>query len=224
MQESSQRKEVTSELNVPVFSEIENSNSLYFDSAIKIYFNSFPPNERHSKKVIEERLNSGKSRLFVGLIQGEVVLMSLLFNLPDSTFILLDYMAVSSKFRGKNIGSKFISYLSHMFKETNKYLIMEVENPVYGDNKNERIKRIEFYKKNGAKLLTGVQYVLPPLDGKTTTEMSLMILPEYRNGKIGGAEVRELIIKIYKYVYNREYDDALLNSFINKISETIILT
>ena len=208
----------------PVFKEINHSESEYFHAGMDIYLNAFPSNERHSVKTIEERLDAGKSQMFVGLNEGKVITICLLFNLSDSEFILLDYMAVSNEFRGKGIGGKFLRYLTKLLKKINKYLVLEVENPEHGDNKEQRKSRIEFYKKNGAVKLKDVRYILPALDGKSPTEMNLMVLPEYHDITMKKETVRKLILELYKEVYGREEDDPLLNSFLGDLPEIITLT
>lgn len=207
----------------PVFEEIKNSNHKYFQEAIKIYLESFPDNERQPVTTIKERLEKGISRLFVGIIKNEVAMMSLLFNLQESEFILLDYMAVSNKYRGAGTGSKFLEYLLNDLRAKDKFLILEVENPSYGNNKEQRKKRIEFYRRNDAVMLSDVHYLLPALDGKTPTEMNLMIMPSYSGNVIEKETVHTVILKLYKEVYGRNDNDHLLNSFINDLPEIIKL-
>jgi hypothetical protein len=61
------------------------------------------------------------------------------------------------------------------------------------------------------------------LDGGEPIEMNLMVLPEYGNGKIPGALVKEVIAQMYEEVYDRTRSDVLLQLFINDISETVEL-
>jgi hypothetical protein len=113
--------------------------------------------------------------------------------------------------------------LFDILRVKDKYLILEVENPKYGDNKKQREKRVEFYKRHGAEEMKDVRYILPPLSGNTPTEMILMVLPEYGNGKIPGTLVKKIIIQIYKDLYNRNEDDPLLSLFIPKIPSVVEL-
>jgi hypothetical protein len=208
---------------MPTFLEVHATTDPYFNGAMDIYVDSFPPNERHSLEVIRQRVTNKESRLFVGVDQNEVVLMCLIYNLSSAEFLLFDYMAVSATKRGLGVGSLFLQFIRSHFKLTAKYMVLEVENPAHGDNREEREKRVAFYKKNGAKLLAGVRYILPALDNTTPTEMVLMVMPEYPGGTISGSTIKRLIATIYAEVYNRPAHDPLLQSFIETVPKTVTL-
>ncbi len=160
------------------FYENNDTNHKDFEDAIKIYIESFPPNERHSIATIKTRIESGYYRLFIGRLENEVVFMALFWPLKNTEFILFDYMAVKKNYRNKGIGTKFLENIFDILKVKDRYLILEVENPEYGDNKEQRKKRVAFYKRHGAKIMKNLRYILPPIGGGAPTEMLLMILPE----------------------------------------------
>ena len=207
------------------FSEIKDINHRDFKEAIRIYTESFPPNERHSTDTIEKRVKENLYQMFIGRLKDRVVFMALLYPLKNTNFILFDYMATDKNFRNKGIGTKFIKNELNLLKKNTfkKYLILEIENPKYGNNKEQRKRRVKFYKRFGAKEMKNVRYVLPPLSGSNPTEMILMVLPEYNEGKIDGDLVKKLITQIYTELYNRDEDDGLLNSFIHEINNSIEL-
>lgn len=191
------------------FTEIPDIESKDFDLAMNIYADAFPLNERQPISTVRERVGQGMNQLYAGRIDEEIVFMALLWPLKNTDFILLDYMATSSAHRGKNIGSHFLQSMRPVLEANKKHFILEVENPEFGDNKEDRLRRIDFYKKNGAKELRGVRYILPALDGSVPTEMRLMIFPEYNDGTIDASLVEQLITRIYKELYNRDAKDML---------------
>lgn len=205
------------------FQEINNIKDDRFDAAMEIYTESFPPNERHDLERIKERLSNGNNRLVVGLFRKSVVLMALTWFLKGTDFILFDYMAVKREFRNKGFGTYFMEHVLETLKIKNKYLVLEVEDPLYGNNRDDRYRRVKFYKRIGAKELKDVKYILPPLSGPGPTEMILMMMPKYKSGRISGKLVKNLIVRIYKELYARNEDDTLLNSFIHKIPRYIEL-
>jgi hypothetical protein len=99
-----------------------------------------------------------------------------------------------------------------VLKKNQQYFILEAEHPGYGDNRDQRQSRLAFYKRNGARLLKDVRYVLPPLQGLTPTEMVLMVFPDYKEGKIAATVVQNLIAQIYRELYHQEAKDSLLGS------------
>ena len=205
------------------FLEISTVAHPHFAAAIEIYCNAFPDNEKHPVSRIRERVADGRSRLHVALRDDQVVFMALLWPLRGTDFILLDYMATRADQRRRGIGSAFLQHLAEPLRNSNQRLIMEVENAEHGTNTAQRQSRIAFYRRNGARLLQGLRYVLPPLQGDQTTEMNLMMYPAYPGNSLAGATAKQLIVKIYEELYERTINDPLLNSFINDIPPTITL-
>jgi len=190
------------------FFQITNTQTNEFREAMHIYLQCFPLNERQTEQTITERVQQGRNLMYAGRIDDEIVFMALLWPLQGTEFILLDYLATSHKHRGKNIASMFMQEL----RKQQKYFLLEVEDPAYGDNTAQRQKRIDFYLKNGARVLKDVSYLLPPVQGNTPTEMLLMIFPEYKTSTISKQLVQALIRQVYKELYNQEADSASLNS------------
>lgn len=208
------------------FNEITDVNYKDFIEAMRIYTESFPLNERQPENIIKERVEKKLYQMYIGQLNNSVALMALFYPLKKTNFILFDYMATAKKFRNKGIGTKFIQHMINILENniSSTHMILEVENPRYGTNKEQKKRRVAFYKRLGAKEMNNVRYVLPPLSGSDLpTEMILMVLPDYNNGIIDGNLVRELIIQIYKEVYNRDKSDFLLNSFIGEIKNNVEL-
>jgi GNAT superfamily N-acetyltransferase len=192
-----------------------------FDGAIRIYEESFPPNERHPSSVIKGRVKSGKEEMFVGLLQGEVVLMALIWPLKSTDFILLDYIAVKKQYRGQSIGSRFMSRICDLPGYGNKIIILEVENPGFGENREQRQRRVSFYRALGALELSGVRYILPPLSGAVPTDMILMVLPMRQNTKLQGDLVRKIVLKIYGELYGLDEGSSLVRLTMSSIQDIV---
>lgn len=205
------------------FKELSTIDSKEFREAMEIYTEAFPASERHSIPVISQRVRDGLSKVYVASSDGEIVFLALLWPLKTTEFILLDYMATKATHRGKGIASTFLTQLREKLRNANNYLIIEVENSKFGDKQEEKEKRITFYKRHGAKELEGIRYLLPPLDGTIPTEMILMIFPEFKGGEISGAAVKKVIVQIYRELYERPEDDALLSTFVHDIGDRIKL-
>ena len=209
-------------IHIMEFREINKTDSNEFQEAMEIYREAFPANERHSVPTIVERVNRGLNQLYVASVDDEIAFLALLWPLKGTNFILLDYIATKATHRGKGIASAFLMTLRSQLINTEKHLIVEVENPRFGDP-TQKERRVKFYKRHGAKELEGVRYLLPPLDGSTPTEMLLMIFPEYKGEEISGATIKNVIIQIYRELYSRQEDDALLGTFVHDIANTIKL-
>ncbi len=203
------------------FTQVSIASAQELEEALSIYTESFPQNERHPIEVIRERAARGQYRLIIGRVQNELVFFALLWPLRGSEFVLLDYMATKSGYRGRGIGAEFLKSVPQMAEMSGKLLVMEVESPAFGENREQRASRGEFYRRQGAMPLEGVRYIMPGLSGGAPTEMVLMILPQYDSGQIEAKTVRKMIVQIYEELYGRGLDDALLLSFLNEIGESI---
>lgn len=205
------------------FKQISDTKQQACEDALKIYVEAFPASERHPTQVIKERIDNGKNKLFVGSADGEVAFMAMLWPLEHIDFTLLDYLATKPSHRGKGLASAFLREMFTSFKTEGRYLILEVEDPRSGDNKEERARRLLFFKRNGARELINVRYVLPPLQGDAPTEMILLVSPSYDREMIDAELVKMVVSRIYLEVYSRGRKDYFLNSFIHEIENPIRL-
>lgn len=81
-------------------------------------------------------------------------LLAYAFFITSKSYLLLDYYSVCGQYRNKGIGSKFLNILKESCKNYTG-IIVEVEDIEFADTEVEkitRIRRIDFYKKNGMKM------------------------------------------------------------------------
>ncbi len=206
------------------YSLINNLNSPYFNDAMQIYLDSFPSNERHPIDTIEQRIQLGKQELYIGIDNGMVACMALLWYFDELDFILLDYFAVSKECRGKRIGSGFFRYLFGIANRKGKHLIMEVENPDVEPNSADKVKRINFYLNNGAHILKDVPYTLPTLNGTVPTEMVLMAVPLNTGTTFNKQQVSNLITHLYTDLYSKPKNDTTLLDLLQALPNQVELT
>ncbi len=198
--------------------QIQTTDSL-FDQALLLYNQSFPACERQSESLIIERIATEIHQLIAAIKDNELAAMSICRTISNSSFVLLDYLAVSPQFRGQSVGSQLLKNLTKKLTYEN-HLILEVEDPRYGKNREERIKRIQFYLKNGAVILNGVNYLLPPLDGGSPSPMWLMMAPCNKNAFLQKQTVVQLIDQLY--CENYQQTDGQLLSIVSKNMPEII--
>lgn len=206
------------------FIQINDTKHAGLAAALEIDVDAFPANERFPVELLKEEIDKGVEQLYLGYQENEVVFMALLWPLKDTEFILLGDMATKKSHRGQGIGTAFLNKIRQDLREKNKFILLEVENPDRGSEREEKGRRVAFYRRVGAQVMQGVRYVLPPLDGSSiSTEMLLMVFPEYRNDTIAAKIVKEAIAQIYRELYGRDRDDPVLNDFIHDIQDPIFL-
>lgn len=214
------KKRLLSKYNMDIIKlEIDQKETL--DEIFKIYDASFPANERQTLETLKIRLKEDKEVLFAAKINNEVVGIGFLFDILGSDFLLLDYLAVKENHRGKQIGEKFFRFLKDYANQKHKHLLMEVDDPDFGEDKLSKLKRIAFYHKNGAFWLKDVKYILPALDGTNSTEQILMIVPYNSKSEFSGTEIKALVKLLYSELYEIQGDDKNLSKINESVSEKV---
>jgi hypothetical protein len=128
---------------------------------------------------------------------------------------------VKENHRGKQIGGRLFEYLKTFAKLNKKHLLMEIDDPEFGDDKVQRLKRIAFYQKNGALWLEDIKYILPALDGTYPTEQILMLVPENSKSEFSGEKIKDLVKRLYDELYGISGEDTYLAKIITSITEKV---
>jgi uncharacterized membrane protein YheB (UPF0754 family) len=147
-----------------------------------------------------------------------------LFDLLGSDFLLLDYLAVKENHRGKQIGEQLLEFLKSYSKRHNKHLLMEVDDPEFGEDKTSKLKRIAFYQKNGALWLKDIKYILPALDGTNATEQILMLVPENSESEFSGEEIKALVKLLYAELYGISGEDSDIHLILQSVKDKVFVT
>ena len=209
--------------NQPQFEILRDAGHPDFREAMVVYSAAFPVHERRDEGTIERRVRDGFYVMHMGRLGGRVVFLALIHELAGTEFGLLDYMATERSARGRGIGRAFLRGMSEELRKQGRYFILEVEDPARGENRAERARRHDFYRREGAVEMLGAHYVMPVKPGHAPEKMLLMVLPRYGDGMMRGAVARRIITSIYLEVYGRDESDPLLNSFINDIPSSVTL-
>jgi len=195
------------------FHLINDPTKTEFKAALEIYEYSFPKNEKQSQETIINRLIAGQERLIIGKINEDVMAIAFLFDLQNTNFLVLDYFAISEKLRGEGFGSYFLKYLNDTAQSQSKCLLMEVDHPSFGTEIDKR--RVTFYKKNGARILKGIPYILPPLDDTLPTRQVLMTMNQ--KTELTKKEKQNLVENLYQQLYFRKIGDYFLDQILENI-------
>ena len=204
--------------------KIEIDNQEVLEQVFQIYKMSFPANERQTLETLKIRLKENKEVLFAAKFQNEILGIGFLFDLLGSDFMLLDYLAVKENHRGKQIGERLFEFLKSYSKSHNKHLLMEVDDPGFGEDKTSKLKRIAFYQKNGALWLKDVKYILPAIDGSEHTEQILMLVPQNSKSEFSGEEIKALVKLVYSELYGVSGVNSDLNFILQSVTDTVLVS
>lgn len=197
-------------------------NSEEFDRIMVIYRSIFPENERLPEAKLAEKIANQEFQLLVSYEELKVSFMAILCPLKETKFTLLGYVAVAENLRGKGIGEDFLKYLEKDLKQKEEFLLLEVENPVLGDNREIKQRRLNFYRRLGAKILDNVRFLLPNLWNQTPPEMVLMIYPSYHKNYVKGELIKDLINRVYEQFYE-EYKHPNIKLLCQNIPDIVNL-
>lgn len=107
-----------------------------------------------------------------------------------SGFAFIEHFVVHEQFRSKGCGSEALGKCKELYGS----LVLEAEPPEDGD----KIRRINFYKRNGFYVNEDIAYLQPPYkEGGGSVKLYLLSYPQ----AITNAEAA--IAEIYKQVYNK---------------------
>jgi hypothetical protein len=213
-----------STFNLKRMTEVELRNN---DKWWSFYNNCFPSEEREPAEVIYRSIGAGG--LVYQLTDGsQTTGIATVQILNSCATAMLVYFAVDPMIRGMGNGSYFLQLLyddvEQHFKSLNlefKGLIWEVEKPELAENSEDedlRIKRINFFKKNGGVIISE-QYIQPPVDGISLVPMILMFRCSRKNQTLLSSETDQYIKSVYFEKYGRinGIDDEALSALLKKI-------
>ena len=180
-----------------------------------LYVKSFPSYERQPVSLIKDRIQANVCKLYVLSEAEECVGFALLWQFEENEVIFIEYLAVNPKFRGKGYGKEIMRRIISLTKSLMFKLVLEIENPTMGTNKNQREKRYVFYKELGLTEVNGINYQLPPISSKKSTPMYLMVYPA--NYKFEKELLIRIVQELYESVYNRKNNDVFLKEIISSI-------
>lgn len=182
---------------------LNNFTTLSKDEIEKIHsehmINDFPKDELKSLNHIS-RLTDEKKYTNKCLFSEENELMAYaFFGYPKENSLcpLLDFFAVNSKYRNQGIGSKFLNMLKSESSIFKNGILAEIEDPNSAKNEEEkeiRLKRAEFYKKNGF-ITTNIK--------STCFGVSFLIIYLPKENYLSEDELQKNLINAYKALFSK---------------------
>ncbi len=123
----------------------------FFDKSIwkklkKLYIGAFPTNERAPFYMLKKRAKLGRGEMLAAYDNNELIGMAYIIGGTDLGYLF--YFAILPELRGKGYGSKILSLLRKRYSGGRLFLARE-QLDRSANNYSQRVKRHEFYLKNG---------------------------------------------------------------------------
>lgn len=112
----------------------------------KLYLSAFPREERPPFFMLKSGVKKGSGDFFVAK-DGEIF-VGFAYIVTHADLAYLFYFAIDGGLRGKGYGSAVLTELKEIYKGKRFFLAREMLEPD-AENYSERVKRREFYLKNG---------------------------------------------------------------------------
>lgn len=167
--------------------------------------NDFAVGEYPPQPVLSKQLRQGIQQGFVLHNGSENLGYSICASSNVNNCTLITLFATFEEYRGQGLGSAFLSELIKIFSQKQAVLV-EVERPelaVTPAERENRLRRIAFYEREGFQLIKGIDYCIWDIP------MYLMVMPIISGG--------ETIMENIKLVMQQIYINLLGSQFIHKM-------
>lgn len=165
------------------------------------------------------------SRLQLAMVDGgEVLAFTVLSRLKSVPWWFLEYVAVTKARRGHGLGGVFWeAVVERLNGGRDLRVVLEVEPPEEAqpgsDERTIRERRIEFYRRRGARPLDVPVYRVPHLSDNGTGDLMLLAVPSSEGGLPSGEELQALVRALYVEGYGLSTDHPLLKAAIASLED-----
>lgn len=131
----------------------------------------------------EKWTNNGRDSFYAVLEKNKFI--GLVYTISAEKMVYMFFLAVKEEYRVKGYGSKILENIRKMYPDKTVTLAIEDIEQRNAENLEERIKRLEFYERNGFIRLyikineLGVVYELMGTDATVTKKDFLKLMKDY---------------------------------------------
>lgn len=157
-------------------------------------------------------------RFFAGLSKaGQVHSFAVLYIGEAAT--LLEYLAVEEAHRGNGVGAALFQHCAVL---GNGPMLVEIESPDgEGSNQLVRLRRMDFYRRLGCRVIQGLGYRLPL--SLETPPMRLLVHGLADRDALSVEEVKAFLTTLYTRVYDKSADDARIAEMLDGLRNPVLL-
>lgn len=112
----------------------------------QLYKEAFPIYERKPLWIVKKKHRNGEADIWI--IEHDDKFAGLAITVNELDMVLLDYFAISNDKRSSGLGSKALHLLQEKYRDKRFFLEIECEDE-NADNAKERVRRKQFYLRNG---------------------------------------------------------------------------
>jgi GNAT superfamily N-acetyltransferase len=204
---------------------VTDQSSRRYAEAIAILHEAIAPEAQLPEQRFHDLLFSGRYRLFAFAENDEVLGMALVYFSEQLRFAWLDYFAIRSDMRGRGLGSDLFRGIVQMAIEQSPqahWLLFEVDDEYQDDPQREAVckRRVEFYRRLGARVLENVPYKFPSAFAEPI-RMQLMAYQLRSDARLSPDDLSQIVKEVFSNIHGRGDEDDLLRWFQQNLPENL---
>jgi GNAT superfamily N-acetyltransferase len=192
---------------------ITSAHGREFEEFYAIYKEALPSSERKSRADVEKIPGRADYRLIGIEEDSAIIAFAILFLSTKRPLALLEYMATAQGHRNKGLGA-------HLFKlaleaAAQRVVLIEADSErEHSADNGIRIRRKEFYFRQGCAQIDGLDYRMPMVGSGSPPVMDLLLHPNGQHVELDVTTVRTWLETIYTEVYARPKNDVAIRQMI----------
>jgi GNAT superfamily N-acetyltransferase len=181
--------------------------------------NGFPRNQRDKMSVILANVANGHRQCFLAHARKTLLAVAVLQRLEGLNIVRLEYLAVAKGYRDRGIGGQLFDHLVNEY-HTSVGLVFEVDSrsAAKGRDRNVRTRRVEFYRRHGADIVTSASaYQAPSARGSRPLQYELMWRPLGQATELSGESLRLCVAAILTQCYELQRADPFVRRTLKRL-------
>ena len=192
------------------FSRLLESNHPDFAAFLAIYSEALPLSEQKPREALVTMLARRDYIFLMAHAEGVLCGFSIAYVSTAHSYYLLEYMAIAATSRNRGFGAQLYramrTYIAEM-SAAPRCAVLEVDAPDQEcEDQAIRQRRVAFYERCGAEVVTGLDYLLPMECNGPPPAMRLMLDGEHPGNEALCAWLADMFV----HVYQRRQDDKRL--------------
>ncbi|MBH0165497.1 GNAT family N-acetyltransferase [Fictibacillus sp. 7GRE50] len=217
--------------------EVTFSNQENLKEALTLYHNSFPIEVREPESVFLQSLKNAEAnrpnhyRFLVGYLEDELISVVTAHYLADVNAGFIVYLVTNPQIRSKGLGAKSLQKIEevlqqdsiHAGNESLKAIVLETETQEMVHSEKEKedcIKRTNFFMKNGFYKVEDFLYFQPPIHDDGVDVPLHLFMKQETEHEISKSEVKRIVKAMYveKYHHGNGIAKEVLNRSYSKMN------
>jgi GNAT superfamily N-acetyltransferase len=211
-----------SSITLPAARRVERITGGARKSFADILKHGFSADQRDKTSVVLANIAEGRRDCFVVRGDGQTLLgLAVLQPLKGLDVVLLEYLAVAPTFRDRGIGGQLFDCVVADYQKTTIGIVLQVEAPsaAKGAERDVRTRRVEFYRRHGADVVTGApSYRAPCTRGSGLLRYDLMWRPLGQRVKLSGELLRACVTAILTQSYELPPDGRFVQRTVKRLT------